>query len=42
MFGSDRPVSTLVIPYRQTLAIVRDNSDALACTALRTYGLELA
>jgi L-fucono-1,5-lactonase len=42
MFGSDWPVSTLAVPYAETLAIVGNDRDVLALTAIRTYGLEVA
>ena len=42
MFGSDWPVSTLVVPYGETLRIVGADPDVLARTAIRTYGLEVA
>ena len=42
MFGSDWPVSTVAVPYGETLAIVGDDPDVLARTAIRTYGLEVA
>lgn len=41
-FGSDWPVSTLVVPYGETLGIVGADPDVLARTAIRTYGLEVA
>jgi L-fuconolactonase len=40
MFGSDWPVSTLTASYGETLAVVGDDPDVLARTAIRTYGLE--
>jgi len=42
MFGSDWPVSTLAADYGETIAIVGDDEDILARTAIRTYGLEVA
>ena len=42
MFGSDWPVSNLVVPYGETLGIVGANPDVLARTAIHTYGLEVA
>lgn len=42
MFGSDWPVSTLVVPYGETIGIVGADPDVLARTAIRTYGLEVA
>jgi len=41
MFGSDWPVSNLVVPYGETLGIVGADPDVLARTAIRTYGLEV-
>jgi L-fuconolactonase len=42
MFGSDWPVSNLVVPYGETLGIVGADTDVLARTAIRTYSLEVA
>lgn len=42
MFGSDWPVSTLAAGYGETIAIVGEDEDVLASTAIRTYGLEVA
>jgi L-fuconolactonase len=41
MFGSDWPVCTLVSGYGDALALVGDDPDVLAGTAIRTYRLEL-
>lgn len=41
MFGSDWPVSTLATSYGETLALVGDDPDVLAGTAIRTYGLQV-
>ena len=41
MFGSDWPVSTLVADYGDAIAIVGDDEEVLARTAIRTYGLEI-
>jgi L-fuconolactonase len=41
MFGSDWPVSTLVVDYGETLAVVGSDEDLLAGTAIRTYGLQV-
>jgi predicted TIM-barrel fold metal-dependent hydrolase len=40
MFGSDWPVCLLAGEYGDTLALVGDDEDVLARTAIRTYGLE--
>jgi len=40
MFGSDWPVSTLAVPYEQTLTVAAGDRDVLGETAVRTYGLE--
>jgi L-fuconolactonase len=42
MFGSDWPVCLLAGDYGETLALVGDDADVLARTAIRTYGLEIA
>ena len=42
MFGSDWPVCLLACGYGDTLAVVGDDEDVLARTAIRTYGLEVA
>jgi L-fuconolactonase len=42
MFGSDWPVSKVAVQYRETLAIVGNDPDVLARTAIRIYGLEVA
>jgi L-fuconolactonase len=42
MFGSDWPVCLLAGGYGETLAVVGDDKDVLAGTAIRTYGLEVA
>jgi len=39
MFGSDWPVCLLASDYGDAIAIVRDDADVLAGTAIRTYGL---
>ena len=41
MFGSDWPVCLLAGGYGDALAVVGDDEDVLARTAIRTYGLEL-
>jgi L-fuconolactonase len=41
MFGSDWPVCLLAGDYGDGLALVPDDADVLARTAIRTYGLEL-
>jgi len=41
MFGSDWPVSTLAATYGDTLAVVGEDAEVLAGTAIRTYGLEV-
>ena len=41
MFGSDWPVCLLAAEYGETLALVGNDEDVLARTAIRTYGLEL-
>ena len=41
MYGSDWPVSTLAATYRDTLAVVGEDAEVLAGTAIRTYGLEV-
>lgn len=41
MFGSDWPVCLLAGSYRDTLAVVGDNENVLAATAIRTYGLDV-
>jgi len=35
-------VCTLAVPYGETLAVVGDDPEVLARTAIRTYGLEVA
>jgi L-fuconolactonase len=40
MFGSDWPVCLLACEYGDALAIVGDDEDVLAGTAIKTYGLE--
>jgi len=42
MFGSDWPVCLLESEYGDALAVVGDDEDVLAGTAIRTYGLEVA
>ena len=42
MFGSDWPVCLLAAEYGDTLAVLGDDADVLAGTAIRTYGLEVA
>jgi L-fuconolactonase len=42
MFGSDWPVCLLAAGYGDTIAVVGDDEDVLARTAIRTYGLEVA
>jgi L-fucono-1,5-lactonase len=42
MFGSDWPVCLLAAGYGETIAIVGDDEEVLARTAIRTYGLEVA
>jgi L-fuconolactonase len=39
MFGSDWPVCLLASGYGDALAVVGDDADVLAATAIRTYGL---
>ena len=41
MFGSDWPVCLLAGSYGDTLAVVGDDVNVLAGTAIRTYGLEV-
>jgi L-fuconolactonase len=41
MFGSDWPVCLLASEYGDTIAIVGDDEDVLAQTAIRTYGLQV-
>lgn len=41
MFGSDWPVSTLACEYADTIAVVGDDPDVLARTAVRVYRLQL-
>jgi L-fuconolactonase len=41
MFGSDWPVCLLAADYGAALALVGDDADVLARTAVRTYGLEV-
>jgi L-fuconolactonase len=41
MFGSDWPVCLLAGSYGDTLAVVGDDEEVLAGTAIRTYGLEV-
>lgn len=41
MFGSDWPVSTLACEYADTIAVVGDDPDVLAGTAVRVYRLQL-
>ena len=41
MFGSDWPVCLLAGGYGDALAVVGDDEDVLAGTAIRTYGLEV-
>jgi L-fuconolactonase len=41
MFGSDWPVCLLAGGYGDALAVVGDDTDVLAGTAIRTYGLEV-
>ncbi len=41
MFGSDWPMCLLAGSYGDTLAVVGDDEDVLAGTAIRTYGLEV-
>ena len=41
MFGSDWPVCLLAGGYGDALAVVGDDPDVLAGTAIRTYGLEV-
>jgi L-fuconolactonase len=40
MFGSDWPVSLLASDYGDAIAIVGEDEDVLAGTAIRTYGLQ--
>ncbi len=42
MFGSDWPVSTLAVPYAQTLAVAGEDENVLGGTAIRTYHLASA
>ena len=42
MFGSDWPVCLLAGGYGDTLALVGDDEQVLAGTAIRTYGLEIS
>jgi len=42
MFGSDWPVCLLASGYGDSIAIVGDDADVLAGTAIRTYGLAQA
>jgi L-fuconolactonase len=42
MFGSDWPVCLLAGDYGDTLALVGNDADVLARTAIRTYGLEVS
>jgi L-fuconolactonase len=42
MFGSDWPVCLLASEYGDAVAIVGDDQDVLAGTAIRTYGLEVS
>jgi L-fuconolactonase len=41
MFGSDWPVCLLASGYGDAIAIVGDDPEVLAGTAIRTYGLSL-
>ncbi len=41
MFGSDWPVCLLASEYGDAIAIVGDDPEVLAGTAIRTYGLAL-
>jgi L-fuconolactonase len=42
MFGSDWPVCLLASAYGDAIAIVGDDDDVLARTAIRTYGLQVS
>ena len=42
MFGSDWPVCLTVSEYADAIAIVGDDEDVLAGTAIRTYGLNVS
>jgi L-fuconolactonase len=42
MFGSDWPVCLLASEYGDAIAIVGDDEDVLAGTAIRTYGLQVS
>jgi L-fuconolactonase len=42
MFGSDWPVCLVASEYGETIAVVGDDEEVLAGTAIRTYGLEVA
>jgi L-fuconolactonase len=42
MFGSDWPVCLLASEYGDAIAIVGDDPNVLASTAIRTYGLEVS
>jgi L-fucono-1,5-lactonase len=42
MFGSDWPVCLLASTYGDTIAVVGEDEEVLARTAIRTYGLEVA
>lgn len=41
MFGSDWPMSLLVVEYSETLSVVGDNADVRGRTAIRIYRLEV-